>query len=114
MTNLTTSGSAHAACLTYGIGRKVVVEQERIFVLTFQGINNLHIPGSTQSNGYDCLGLTTGEQGGTMSAWQNAYFNLNRANGFVIPAINTRLSLQNLLTNNGFFDAREALFYIFR
>ena len=87
------------------------MEQERVLALTFQGIDDLHVTGGTQRGGNDSLSLTTGEQGGTVNGRQYANFHLDRANGLVVTAIDTRLAFDNLQTNDRLLDLAEVLLH---
>src|SRR5690606_41260225 len=63
VTDLTTTGCAHATTLAYSIGWEVVVQHEGIFPLAFQCINHLNIAGITQRGNYQRLSFTTSKQG---------------------------------------------------
>ena len=113
--NFTTTRCTHTASFANGVRREVVVEEERVFTLTFQGIDDLHITRGTERGGHDGLGLATGKQRGTVGARQNANFHFNGANGLVVTAIDTRLAVNNLLTNDGLLNFGEVLLhFVFR
>src|SRR5690554_6878893 len=111
VTDFTTARRAHTARFTYGVRREVVVEQERIFTLAFQGIDGLHVTGGTQSGRYDGLGFTTGEQGRTVNGRQYANFNLDGANSLVVTTIDTRLAFDNLQTNHRLLNLAEVFLH---
>src|SRR5690606_4658377 len=66
MADFTATGTTHATTLAHRIGREVVVEHEGIFLLAFQGIQQLRVAGSAQRSNDQRLGFATGEQRGAV------------------------------------------------
>ena len=104
MTDFTTTWAHHTASFTYGVAREVVVQHEGIFTLTFQGIDNLLITGSTQRSGNDGLGFTTGKQRRTVGLRQGTNLNIDTTYGLVITAVDTRLTSYHTGTHSVLFQ----------
>src|SRR5690606_33536722 len=105
-----------------GVGREVVMEQERVSDGTKQGIHHLCITGRTQCGHHDGLSFTTGEHGRTMSGRQHAGFDGQRTHGVVITTVDTRLAFDHAVTHHfilqganhvGDFVGRETFFAFF-
>ena len=86
------------------------MQHERVFFLAFQGVQQLRVPGSTQSCNNQRLSFTTGEQGRTVGLWQNADFDVQRANSLGVTAIDTRLAVNDVFANGAVFDFAECSF----
>ena len=101
MADFAALGRADETRFTDTIWWEVVVQHERIFALTLYGIDELSIATGTQSRNDNGLCLAACEDGGAMRAWQNTNLNVDRSHRALITAIDTRLTANNALTNNG-------------
>src|SRR3981081_528981 len=72
MSDLTSLWSAHATGLAHGEGRKVVVQQEVLFVGSLQGIDKLLVFASAKRGNHQRLGFAAGEKRRTVRPRQDA------------------------------------------
>src|SRR5690606_39970603 len=102
--DLATASGAHATALTHRIGREVVVQQEGVFLLAFEGVEDLRIAGGAEC-GYDQrLGFATGEQGGTVGLAEHADFDVQATDGAGVATIDTGLAVDDVLAHGAVFD----------
>ena len=87
------------------------MQHKRVFLRSFQCIDQLRVSLRTQRSGNNGLSLTTGEQCRTMRLSKNARFYGDTANGFVVAAINAWLTGNNTAAHNAFLDRGENLAY---
>src|SRR6185369_3887392 len=87
VTDFAATGRTDTAGIADGEGREVVVQQERLFVRSLQGVDELLVFGSTERRDDQRLGLTAREQRRAMGARQNANFRHDRTDGLVVTAI---------------------------
>src|SRR5690606_41170944 len=122
VTDFTTTYRTDTTGFTHGVGREVVMEQERVSDGTKQGIHHLCIAGRTQGGYHDGLSFTTGKHGGTVSGRQYTGFDGQRTHGIVITTVDTRLAFDHAGTHHfipqganhvGDFVGRETVFAFF-
>src|SRR5690554_687503 len=109
--DFTAAGATHATTLTYRIGREVVVEHEGVFLLAFQGIQQLRVTGGTQRGHDQRLGFATGEQRGAVGAIQHADFDVQRAHGLGVATVDARIAVDDALTHGAVFDLTESVLH---
>jgi hypothetical protein len=76
------------------------MQHERLFTLTFNGINDLGIAARAQRRNDDGLGLTTSENSRPMCARQDADFDVDRTYRAPVAAIDAGLALNDALVND--------------
>src|SRR5690606_24579088 len=109
--DFTATGTTHASTLAYRLGMEPVVEHEGVLLLAFQGIEPRRVPGGTQSSHHQGLGFATGEQGGTVGTGQHTDFDVQRAHGTGVAAVDTRLAVDDALAHGAVFDLAEGVLH---
>src|ERR1700722_9533721 len=90
MPDFTTARTHHASCLSYGIGREIIMEQKGFFIFAFKGIDHLFILTRTQCCNRKSLCRSSSKQSTAMGSGEDTYFACNRPDRFCIPPIDTR------------------------
>ncbi|MNM74819.1 hypothetical protein D3C81_865840 [compost metagenome] len=85
------------------------MEQEVLFVLTGDGIDDLAITGGAQGDGHDGLRFTAGEQRGTVGTRQDAGLHCDRADGVQRTAVDADLGVQHRVAHGAVFQLAEFL-----
>src|SRR5690606_23648556 len=107
--DLATTGGAHATTLADRVGREVVVQHEGVFLLPFQGVEQLCVTRGTEGGNHQGLGFATGEQRRTVGLVEHADFDVQATHGARVTAINTRLAVNDVLTHGAVFDLAEGI-----
>src|SRR5947209_9979619 len=100
MPNLAPSNAGHAAHFTDGEWREVVMQHETLSGFAFKHLNPLHVVGCAQGGSDQRLSLATGEDGGAVSARQNANFNPDRTNFIKGARIGTAALMRDLVAED--------------
>ncbi|MCC2654871.1 MAG: hypothetical protein K0Q60_5038 [Microvirga sp.] len=90
------AGRAHAARLTDGIGREVVVQQEGFLAGALQLVDELLVLSGAEGGNHESLRLAAGEHGRAVGAGQNADLGHDLANGLEVAAIDARAGVENV------------------
>ncbi|MNB88788.1 hypothetical protein D3C75_358080 [compost metagenome] len=107
VTDFTTLGAAHHAGLADAVRREVVVQHEAVGTVASQLVDVLGVTLGTQGRNHDRLSLTTGEQGGAVSARQDAGADGQGTDHFRIATIDARLATDHTATDDAAFQAVE-------
>ncbi|MCY1393025.1 hypothetical protein D9M71_79120 [compost metagenome] len=105
--DFTTARAAHAAALAHRERREVVVQHEGVLALAFQGVEQLGITGGAKGGNDQGLGFAAGEQGRTVGLAEDADFDLQRADGAGVAAVDTRFAVDDVLANGAVFQQAE-------
>ncbi len=105
------TGSAHATTLTDRVRREVVVQHEGVFLLAFQGVEQLRVTGSAEGRNDQGLGLATGEQCRTVGLVEHADFDVQPANGTGVATVDAWLAIDDVLANGAIFDLTEGILH---
>src|SRR5690606_34646478 len=81
------AGGAHAPTLTDRVRREVVVQHEGVFLLAFQGVEQLRVAGGAEGGNHQSLGFAAGEQGRTVGLVEHADFDVQTAYGTGVTTI---------------------------
>src|SRR5262245_40610686 len=85
--DLAPAGRAHAAGLTHGIGREVVVQQKALLARALKGVNELLILSRAERGNDQGLRLAARKERGTVRARQHVYLGANRAHGREVATV---------------------------
>ncbi len=110
VTDLATTSCAHATTLAHRVRRKVVVQHEGVFLLAFQGVEQLRVAGGTEGSNHQSLGFATGEQRRTVSLVQYTDLDVQAAHSTSVTTINTRLAVDDVLAHGAVFDLAKSFF----
>ncbi len=100
--DLAPSGAAQEGHLAHRERREVVVQHEALGLLAFVDFEPLHVFGSAQRGGDQRLGFATGEDGGTVRAWQCSHLDGDGANLVEGTRIRTLAVVQHLVAEDAF------------
>ena len=105
--DLATTRAAHAAALADRERREVVVQHEGVLALAFQGVEQLGVAGGAEGGDHQGLGLAAGEQRRAVGLAQHADFDLQRAHGAGVAAVDARLAVDDVLAHGAVFEQAE-------
>ena len=105
--DFTTASAAHATTLTDRERWEVVVQHEGVFLFAFQGVQQLCVTGSTEGGNDQRLGFATGEQCRAVGFGQNTDFDVQRAHGAGVTAVDARLAVHDVLAHGAVFQLAE-------
>lgn len=83
------------------------MQQEVIFLLASQFVDDLRVTLSTQSRRNQSLSFTTSKQSTTVSTWQNASTYVQCTNHVFFTAIDTWVASDDAATYHSFFQVVE-------
>ena len=89
------------------------MQHKRIAGFAFKRINELSIPGGTESGGYHRLGFPSSKQCRAVGFFQQTDFNIDWSYSFAIAAINTGLTVDDVASNNRFLQFSKVSIDVF-
>src|SRR5579872_5071636 len=100
VTDLAPLGAAETPGLTDGVGREIVMQQERFLVRSRQRVDVLFVLTGAERGDDQRLGLAAREQRRTMRARQHADFRYDVAHGLDVAAVDTLAGVENVPAND--------------
>ena len=89
------------------------MHHEVFLVATFNCVDDLCVAAGAERGNNQCLGLTAGEQGRTMSTRQHAGTDVDRANGIGFATVDTLFAGDDASTYNRLFELADCAPYVF-
>ena len=105
--DLAAAGRAHAAGLADRIGREVVVQHERLFVRSLQGIDELLVVAGAERGNHQSLGLATGEQRRAVGARQQADLGHDGTHRLQVAAVDARALVEDVVADDRLLELLE-------
>ena len=105
--DLAAAGGPHAAGLADGVGREVVVQHERFFVRSLQGVDELLVVAGAERGNDQRLGFATGEQRRAVGARQQADLGEDRADRLEIAAVDARTLVEDVVAHDRLLELLE-------
>ena len=105
--DLAALGAAKTAGLTDRVGRKVIVQQERLFIRSRQRVDVLLVLAGAERGDHQALRLAASEQRRTMGARQHADFADDVADGLGVAAVDALAGVQDVPADDLGFQLLE-------
>ena len=113
MSNFTTSGATHRACLTDTVPRKIIVMEVMFGRLRTKPVYNLLVADRSKCRYREHLCLTTREEPGSMCPRQNTNLTAHRTHLVQRAPIGTYFFVRDHMTHNTLFNFVENLQNLF-
>ena len=87
------------------------MQHEGVFLLAFQGIQQLSVACGTEGGDDQRLGFATGEQCRAVGLVQHADFDGQRTHGTGVATVDTRFAVDDVLAHGAVFDLAEGILH---